>query len=351
MSGSVYGKFFTVTTFGESHGGAVGVIVDGVTPNIPLCAWDIQRELNRRRPGQSAVTTPRSEDDEVQIMSGVFDGSTTGTPIMLLVMNNDMRSTDYNNIKDLFRPGHADYTYLQKYGIRDYRGSGRSSGRETVGRVAAGAIAKKLLAAKGITVQAYTLAVGSVVAKKFDADFVEMNPVRTCDPDVAAEMEALILASREQSDSIGGIVECRVWGVPAGIGEPVFDKLDAELAKAIVSIGGIKGIEFGAGFGSASMTGRQHNDAMNKDGFTSNNAGGIIGGISSGAEIIFRAAVKPTSSISQSQDTIDVDGNPVKCETHGRHDPCLCPRIVPVVESMTAIALIDLIKQHAGLTH
>jgi chorismate synthase len=351
MSGSVYGKIFTVTTFGESHGGAVGVIVDGVTPNIPLCQCDIQRELNRRRPGQSAVTTARAEDDEVQIMSGVFDGCTTGTPIMLLVMNNDMRSHDYNNIKDLFRPGHADFTYLQKYGIRDYRGSGRSSGRETVGRVAAGAVAKKLLAAKGITVQAYTLSVGSITAKNFDADFIETNPVRTCDPEAAEKMEAAILAAREQGDSIGGIIECRVWGMPAGIGEPVFDKLDAELAKAVVSIGGIKGIEFGAGFRAAVMSGREHNDAMNRDGFMSNNAGGIIGGISSGAEIIFRAAVKPTSSISQPQDTIDVDGNQVKCETHGRHDPCLCPRVVPVIEAMTAIALIDMIKQHAGLTH
>lgn len=349
MSGSTYGKIFTVSTFGESHGGAVGVVVDGVTPGIALGESDIQCELDRRRPGQSSVTTPRAETDTVKIMSGIFEGKTTGTPLMMIIMNSDVRSCDYDNIKELFRPGHADYTYHKKYGIRDHRGSGRASGRETAGRVAAGAVAKKLLAAKGIRITAYTLAAGNLKCEKYEPDFIEKNPVRACDSNVAAAMEQRILEAKNEGNSIGGIVECRVSGVPAGIGEPVFDKLDAELAKAIISIGGIKGIEFGAGFAAAAMTGKQHNDAMSPAGFITNNAGGIIGGISTGAEIIFRAAVKPTSSISIEQDTIDLNGNAVTCATKGRHDPCLCPRIVPVVESMTAIVLIDLIKQQAAL--
>ena len=349
MSGSTYGKIFTVSTFGESHGGAVGVVVDGVTPGIALCEADIQCELDRRRPGQSSVTTPRAETDTVKIMSGIFEGKTTGTPLMMIIMNSDIRSCDYDNIMELFRPGHADYTYHKKYGIRDHRGSGRASGRETAGRVAAGAVAKKLLAAKGISITACTLAVGNLKCEKYEPDFIEQNPVRACDSNVAAAMEQRIVDARNEGNSVGGIVECRVSGVPAGIGEPVFDKLDAELAKAIVSIGGVKGIEFGAGFAAAAMTGKQHNDAMSPSGFITNNAGGIIGGISTGAEIIFRAVVKPTSSISIEQDTIDLNGNAVTCATQGRHDPCLCPRIVPVVESMAAIVLIDLIKQQAAL--
>ena len=349
MSGSTYGKIFTVSTFGESHGGAVGVVVDGVTPGIALCEADIQYDLDRRRPGQSSITTARAETDTVKIMSGIFEGKTTGTPLMMLIMNSDARSCDYDNIKELFRPGHADYTYNKKYGIRDHRGSGRASGRETAGRVAAGAVAKKLLAAKGIKITAHTLVIGNLKCEKYEPDFIEKNPVRACDSSVAAAMEQRILEAKSEGNSIGGIVECRVSGVPAGIGEPVFDKLDAELAKVIISIGGIKGIEFGAGFAAAAMTGRQHNDAMSPAGFITNNAGGIIGGISTGAEIVFRAVVKPTSSISMEQDTIDINGNAVICATKGRHDPCLCPRIVPVVESMTAIVLIDLIKQQAAL--
>ncbi len=349
MSGSTYGKIFTISTFGESHGGAVGVVIDGVTPGLALGEADIQHDLDRRRPGQSAVTTARAETDAVKIMSGIFEGKTTGTPLMMIIMNSDARSCDYDNIKELFRPGHADYTYNRKYGIRDHRGSGRASGRETAGRVAAGAVAKKLLSAKGIKVTAHTQAIGSLQCEKYEPDFIEKNPVRACDSNIAAAMEQRILEAKSEGNSLGGIVECRVAGVPAGIGEPVFDKLDAELAKAVVSIGGIKGIEFGAGFAAAGMTGKQHNDAMSPNGFVTNNAGGIIGGISNGAEIIFRAVVKPTSSISIEQNTIDLNGNAVICATHGRHDPCLCPRIVPVIEAMTAIVLIDLIKQQSAL--
>jgi chorismate synthase len=349
MSGSIYGKVFTISTFGESHGKAVGVVLDGVTPGIELCEADIQKELDRRKPGQSSVTTPRKESDAVQIMSGIFEGKTTGTPLMMIIYNEDQRSKDYGNIKDLFRPGHADYVYQEKYGIRDYRGSGRASGRETAARVAAGAVAKKLLAAKGVKITAFTKNIGGITAEKYCPEEIEKNIVRTADPDAAPRMIDLIHASIKEENSIGGIVECRISGVPAGIGEPVFDKLDAELAKAALSLGGVKGIEFGAGFGAAKMTGKEHNDEMDSNGFKSNHAGGIIGGISTGNEIVFRIAVKPTSSISLPQNTVDLNGNEVSCETHGRHDPCLCPRIIPVLEAMAALVLIDLIKQHAAL--
>jgi chorismate synthase len=349
MSGSVYGKIFTVSTFGESHGGGAGVVVDGVTPGLELDAADIQQELDRRRPGQSSVSTPRSETDTVQILSGVFEGKTTGTPVMMLVMNRDQRSGDYGNIKDMFRPGHADYTFYKKYGIRDYRGGGRASGRETLARVSAGAIAKKILLKYGIVITAYTAKVGSITGKSVDFSFIERNPVRAADPEAAPRMEQLILEASAAGDSVGGVIECRVNGMPPGIGEPVFNKLDAELARAILSIGGVKGIEFGAGFAAAEMRGSQHNDPMTPDGFTSNNAGGILGGISNGNEIIFRAAVKPTSSISGRQNTVTLNNEAAVCEVHGRHDPCLCPRMVPVVEAMTAIALTDLLKQNAAL--
>ncbi len=351
MSGSTYGKVFTISTFGESHGKAVGVVVDGVTPGVELGEQDIQKDLDRRRPGQSSVTTPRREADAVHIMSGVFEGKTTGTPVMMIVYNENQRSKDYDDIKDLFRPGHADYTYSVKYDNRDYRGSGRASGRETIGRVAAGAVAKKLLAAKGIKILASTKNIGGVRAEKYCPDEIEKNIVRTADPDAAPQMIDLIHKSIEVENSIGGIVECRISGVPAGVGEPVFDKLDAELAKAALSIGGVKAIEFGAGFAAAKMTGKEHSDEMDSTGFKSNNAGGIIGGISNGNEIVFRIAVKPTSSISRPQNTIDLNGREVVCETRGRHDPCLCPRIVPVLEAMSAIVLIDLIKQNAALQY
>lgn len=350
MSGSIYGKIFTVSTFGESHGAAVGVVVDGVTPGVGLTVADIQRELDRRRPGQSAVATQRREPDTVDILSGVFEDKTTGAPIMLMIRNVDARSKDYGELQNIFRPGHADFTLNKKYGIRDYRGGGRASGRETAARVAAGAIAKKLLAVRGIEILACTTRIGHIECRKYLQDAIENNAVRACDPDCAGDMEKLVLETAAAGNSIGGIVECRINGVPPGIGEPVFDKLDAELAKAMLSLGGIKGIEFGSGFKAATMTGKEHNDEITGDGvFATNHAGGVLGGISTGAEIVFRVAVKPTSSIALPQRTIDVDGNPRTCETRGRHDPCLCPRVVPVVEAMSAIVLIDLIKRHAAL--
>ena len=349
MSGSSYGKNFTISTFGESHGGGIGVVVDGVTPGVPLCPEDIQYDLDRRRPGQSAVTTPRSEADKVQILSGVFEGKTTGAPIMMMIMNWDQRSRDYGNLAELFRPGHADITYDRKYGIRDYRGGGRSSGRETAARVAAGAIAKKLLAKYNIKITAFSAAIGGVHGQTFDPTVIEKNPVRAADPVAAKQMEQQILAASERGDSVGGIIECRIDGVPAGLGEPVFSKLDAELAKAIMSLGGVKGIEFGTGFAAAAMSGSQHNDPIMPNGFASNHAGGILGGISNGDQIVFRAVVKPTSSISLPQPSINSSGEAITCEIVGRHDPCLCPRIVSVIEAMAAIVLIDMIKQQAAL--
>jgi len=340
---------FRVTTFGESHGGAVGVVVDGVTPGVPLDACDIQEQLDRRRPGQSDVTTPRQETDTATLLSGVFEGRTTGTPIMIMVHNRDQQPEAYADIKDLFRPGHADYTYAHKYGIRDYRGSGRASGRETVGRVAAGAVARKLLAARGVSIVAFCRRAAGIECTTIDLDEVERNVVRAADPEAAKLIVERILRARDEHDSVGGIVECRVKGLPPGLGDPVFDKLDADLAKAVLSIGGTKGIEFGAGFKAADMTGREHNDEMGATGFLSNNAGGIIGGISTGAEIVFRTVFKPTASIAQPQRTVNRDGEEVICETHGRHDPSIFPRAIPVVEAMTALVLEDHFKRQAAL--
>lgn len=349
MPGSSFGQLFRITTFGESHGGAVGVVVDGATPNLELCEADIQAQLDRRKPGQSSVTTPRSEPDTVQIRSGVFSGRTTGTPILLLLFNKDARPAAYDPIKDIFRPGHADYTYFKKYGIRDYHGSGRASGRETAGRVAAGAIARKLLARRGVSITAYTWRAGGVQCRTVDFEQIEKNPMRACDPSAAAEMVQRVEEAKAAGDSIGGIIECRVHGLPVGLGEPVFDKLDAALAHAILSIGATKGIEFGTGFAAADLHGSEHNDAMGPDGFLTNHAGGIIGGISTGAELVFRTVVKPTSSISRPQQTIDSAGHTRTITIEGRHDPCICPRIVPVVEAMTAIVLEDHFKRQAAL--
>jgi chorismate synthase len=349
MPGSSFGHSFRITTFGESHGKAVGVVVDGVTPGMPLSEADIQVKLDRRRPGQSSVTTTRKEPDRVRILSGIFEGETTGTPILMILHNEDVRSGDYSKLKSLFRPGHADFTYLAKYGVRDYRGSGRASGRETAARVAAGAVAEKLLSRRGISILAYTLTAGDVTCSGFDPAQIEKNPMRACDAEAAAEMERRVEEVRAKGDSIGGIVECRVQGVPAGLGDPVFDKLDADLAKAMLSIGAVKGIEFGAGFKAAGMTGSQHNDGMAAGRFLSNNAGGTLGGISTGQEILFRIAVKPTSSISLPQKTVDREGREREISTEGRHDPCICPRIVPVVEAMTALVLEDHCKRQAAL--
>jgi chorismate synthase len=349
MPGSSFGTLFRITTFGESHGGAVGVVVEGATPGVELSDEYVQAHLDRRKPGQSAITTQRSEPDIVHVLSGLFEGKTTGTPILLLLFNQDARPADYAAIKNLFRPGHADYTYLKKYGIRDWRGSGRASGRETAGRVAGGAVARRMLERRGVSIVAFTRRAAGVSCESVDYAQIEKNPVRAADPVAAAEMVKRIDLARDAGDSVGGIVECHVAGVPAGLGEPVFDKLDADLAKAMLSIGAVKAIEFGAGFAAADMTGSEHNDPMTASGFVSNNAGGILGGISTGAEIVFRVAVKPTSSIGIEQRTIDTQGNETTIRTEGRHDPCICPRIVPVVEAMCAIVLEDHFKRQAAL--
>ncbi|MBN1685623.1 MAG: chorismate synthase [Spirochaetales bacterium] len=349
MPGNTFGTAFRVTTFGESHGKAVGVIIDGATPKVELREKDIQHELDRRKPGQSSVTTPRKETDTVHIMSGVFEGRTTGTPILLILYNEDMRPEAYDDIKKLFRPGHADFTYLAKYGIRDHRGSGRASGRETAARVAAGAVARKMLAARGVKITAYTLRAAGVGCNSIDFKEIEKNPMRAPDAVAAAEMVKRIIALAETGNSAGGIVECVIEGVKPGIGDPVFEKLDAEIARAVMSIGAVKGIEIGSGFAAADMHGDEHNDWRDGSGFLSNNAGGIIGGISTGQKIVFRAAVKPTSSISLPQKTTDTDGNEAEIVTEGRHDPCICPRIVPVVEAMAAIVLEDQYKRQSAL--
>jgi chorismate synthase len=345
MAGNSFGQVFKITTFGESHGPAIGVVVDGVPPNLPLSESDIQFELDRRRPGQSKVTTQRKESDTVEILSGVFEGKTTGTALAMLIRNEDQRARDYANIKDVFRPGHADFTFFMKYGHRDYRGGGRSSGRETACRVAAGAVAEKILRAQGINIIAYTLAVGDVYAKTKDYAVIEKNIVRSPDLEAATEMVRKIEEARLNCDSIGGIVEAVVHGCPPGLGDPVFDKLNARLSYALMSIGTLRGIEFGLGFKAAKMLGSQHNDKFFMDGkkikMRSNNAGGILGGISTGEDIVLRVGVKPPSSIAQSQKTVSKDLKDTTVEVKGRHDPCICPRVVPVVEAMIAVTLLD----------
>lgn len=345
MPGNIFGKLFQITTFGESHGKAVGVVLDGVKPGLKVSEKDIQKELDRRRPGQSKVTTPRKEEDKVEILSGVFEGKSTGTPICMVVWNKGMKSKDYGKVKDLFRPGQADYTFWKKFGIRDYRGGGRASGRETVARVASGAIAKKLLAEKGIKVIGYTIQVGPIMAEEFDEKEIEKNSLRCPDKETAKKMEKAILEAKKEGNSVGGVVEIVAKGVPPGLGEPVFGKLDAELAKALISLGAVKGVEFGAGFAAAELTGKENNDEMySKNGkvlFKSNNAGGVLGGISTGQDLVMRIAVKPTSSINLPQKTVDVKGKEVEVKVGGRHDPCICPRIVPVAEAMVALVLAD----------
>ena len=349
MAGSSFGHSFRITTFGESHGGAVGVIVDGVKPGLALTEMDVQAQLDRRKPGQSSVTTPRNEPDIVHFMSGVFEGKATGTPLMMILYNQDAQSSAYDDIKDKFRPGHADFTYLKKYGLRDYRGSGRASGRETAGRVAAGAVARKILESRGVTITAFTLRCAGISCETIDFSVIEKNPMRAADLQAASKMVTIIEALAAEGDSVGGIVECRIQGVAPGIGEPVFDKLEADLAKAMMSLGAVKGFEIGLGFACVDLKGSQHNDAMNSSGFVTNNAGGVIGGISTGEEIVFRIAVKPTSSISKPQKTIDLSGTEREISTIGRHDPCICPRIVPVIEAMAAIVLEDHYQRQAAL--
>lgn len=344
MSGNTFGSIFRVTTWGESHGPALGAVVDGCPPGIPLEAAEIQADLEKRRPGK-ALTTPRKEPDTVEILSGVFDGVTTGTPISLEIRNRDARSRDYGRIAEIYRPGHADRTYEQKYGLRDWRGGGRSSGRETVGRVAAGAVARKVLAREGITVRAYTVALGGVRANRFDEVEIDRNPLFCPDAEAAEAMEARLRAVREQGDTVGGIVEVRARGCPPGLGEPVFDKLDARLAAALMSIGAVKGVEIGAGFRAAEMLGSENNDEPTADGYATNHAGGVLGGISTGMEVLVRAAVKPIPSVGIPQRTVTRDGTPTVIEIGGRHDIAAIPRIVPVCEAMVMLVLADLLLQ------
>lgn len=348
MSGNTIGVFFKVTTWGESHGPATGALVDGCPPGIDLTEGDIQKWLNRRRPGRVASSSPRREDDVVKILSGTFRGKTTGTPISLIIENTNVDSSAYEEIKDVFRPGHGDFTYFKKYGIRDYRGGGRASGRETAARVAAGAIAEKLVSRSGMEVFAYTIALGGIGIdkKKYNAGTVSRqniaaNHLLCPDADAASNMEEKLEEARRSGDSVGGAVEIIVRGCPPGLGEPVFDKMDADLAKALMSIGTVKGVEIGAGFKVAEMTGSQANDPITPDGFLSNHAGGILAGITTGQDIILRAAAKPIPSIAKSQQTIDVQGNRVELSIKGRHDVSAIPRIIPVCEAMVTIVLAD----------
>ncbi|WP_022851770.1 chorismate synthase [Limisalsivibrio acetivorans] len=345
MAGSIFGEVFRISTFGESHGKSVGVVIDGCPAGIDIAESDIQNELNRRRPGQSDVSTPRDEKDKVEFHSGIFEGKTTGHPIMMLVYNENQRSKDYSKVKDLFRPGHADFTYTSKYGIRDYRGGGRSSARETIGRVCGGAVAKLLLDKIDLEVIGHVVQVGDIKAEKFDADYIEKNPVRCADSDIAQKMRELILNVSSEGDSIGAVVEVVISGVPVGLGEPVFDRAEAELAKGILSIPAVKGIEFGTGFSAATMRGSQNNDEMSKYGFLSNNAGGTLGGITTGQNIVFRFPVKPASSITVPKQTVDLYGNEKEIITEGRHDACVAPRVVPVAEAMSRLVLIDLLMR------
>lgn len=345
MPGNSFGRLFRISTFGESHGRGIGVVIDGVPPNVPIKESHIQRDLDRRRPGQSSVTTPRSESDRVQILSGVFEGKTTGTSLTLFIPNRTGRPEDYKPFKDRFRPGHADYTYQKKYGIRDWRGSGRASGRETAARVAAGAVAKKVLADESIKITGYTLEIDGIRAERLDMAEIERNIVRSPDAKAAKEMIARIEQAQEEKDSVGGIVGIVVQGVPAGLGDPVFDRIDALLAGAVMSIGAVKGFEIGRGFESARMRGSQFNDSYyvekGRVRTRTNNAGGILGGISSGEDMLLRVAVRPPASIAVTQQTIDMDGGECSIEVQGRHDPCIVPRIVPVVEAMVAVTLLD----------
>ncbi|MBW2038411.1 MAG: chorismate synthase [Deltaproteobacteria bacterium] len=347
MSGSSFGVLFRVTTWGESHGEAIGVVVDGCPPSIPLSEEDVQKDLDRRRPGQKG-TSPRGESDRVQILSGLYQGITTGTPIAMIVYNRDVDSRPYEELEGAFRPGHADYTYYKKYGIRDPRGGGRASARETVARVAAGAVAKKVLEGKGITVTAYTLEMGGVQAEVMDLEKAGHNWLCCPDQKALARMEERLAQVQGAGDSIGGVVGISARGCPPGLGEPVFDKLDADLAKAIMGIGAVKGIEIGAGFAAARMLGSQHNDGMTSEGFKSNHAGGVLGGISTGEEIWIRAAIKPIPSISLPQETVDEKGRKRTIVVKGRYDVCAIPRVLPVCEAMVRLVLVDhLLRQEA----
>lgn len=352
-----FGTLFQITTWGESHGPAVGVVIDGCPPRLPLEAAEIQAELDRRRPGQSDIVTPRKEEDRVEILSGVFEGRTTGTPISLLVRNGDQRPGAYDEMKDKFRPSHADFTYFSKFGIRDHRGGGRSSARETIGRVAAGAIARKLLAqAGGVEIRAFVTRIHDIAAPEVTTfptlAEVEATAVRCPHPATAAAMIERIKQVRSEGDSVGGLIECRIRNVPAGLGEPVFDRLEADLGKAMLSLPATKGFEIGSGFDGTRLRGSEHNDLFeNRDGrvrTTSNRSGGVQGGISNGEEIVFRVAFKPTATILQRQATVDTAGTPTELMGRGRHDACVLPRAVPIVEAMTSLVLLDHWMRHAA---
>jgi len=347
MSGNSIGKLFTVTSFGESHGPAIGCVVDGCPPGLVLSEEDLQHDLDRRRPGTSRYTTQRRESDTVEILSGVFEGKTTGTPIGLVIRNEDQRSKDYAKIMDRFRPGHADYTYMQKYGLRDYRGGGRSSARETAMRVAAGAIAKKYMGERyGIKVRGYMAQMGAIKAERLDWEVAETNPFFCPDADKVPELEAYINKLRKEGDSIGARINVVASGLSPGLGEPVFDRLDADIAHAMMGINAVKGVEVGAGFASIEQRGSEHRDEITPEGFVSNNAGGILGGISTGQDIVVSIALKPTSSILLPGRTVDVNGSPVDVITTGRHDPCVGVRATPIAEAMLAIVLMDHLLRH-----
>lgn len=351
MAGSIFGKHFCISTWGESHGKAVGVVVDGCPAGLTLAEEDIQTYLNRRKPGQSRYTTSRQEADQVEILSGVFEGKTTGTPISMLVRNTSQRSGDYSEIASYYRPGHADYTFDEKYGFRDYRGGGRSSGRETIGRVAAGAVAAKILKELGIQICTYTRSIGSIEIdmEHFSAEEIEKNAFYMPDAEAAERAGAYVQECMKAQDSCGGVVECVITGVPTGLGEPCFDKLDASLAKAILSIGAVKGFEMGDGFAATRVRGSQNNDAfVNRNGVIckeTNHAGGTLGGISDGSALVFRAAVKPTPSVSAIQHTVNQSGENIEISIRGRHDPAIVPRAVVVVEAMAALTLADALME------
>lgn len=346
MAGSTFGNIFKITTWGESHGAGIGAVIDGCPAGLPLSEEDIQIYLDRRKPGQSRYTTKRREADAAKILSGTFEGRTTGTPISVCIFNQDQRSRDYGEIANYYRPGHADYTFDAKYGFRDYRGGGRSSGRETVGRVVAGAIAAKLLKELGISCMAYTKSIGPVEILAFDSEAIWQNPLYMPDSFAAEKAQSYLETCMQNGDSSGGIIECRIDGIPAGIGDPVFEKLDANLAKAICSIGAVKGFEIGDGFCAARAKGSENNDSFRiKEtgtiGKSTNHSGGILGGISDGSSVIFRAAIKPTPSISSLQKTVNKDGREIEISIHGRHDPVIVPRAVVVVEAMAAVTVAD----------
>ena len=347
MAGNTFGTLFTVTSFGESHGPAIGCVVDGCPPGLALTEADIQAELDRRKPGTSRHVTQRREPDTVEILSGVFEGKTTGTPIGLLIRNQDQRSKDYGNIAQTFRPGHADYAYTQKYGFRDYRGGGRSSARETAVRVAAGAIARKWLRERyGVTIQGWMSRLGPIEIPFVDAVQIDENPFFAPNAVIVPELENYMDALRKSGDSVGAQIEVVARGVPPGWGEPVYDRLDAEIAYAMMGINAVKGVEIGAGFASVAQKGSEHGDEMTPDGFLSNHAGGVLGGISTGQEIVVRLAVKPTSSIRLPRHSIDLQGQPAIVETHGRHDPCVGIRATPIAEAMLALVLADQALRH-----